>query len=114
MEERSTLYSYAIISQPFHEGKKRKYLWQKNGKYKQLKHAEDALKVMISDTVANNLYRIVPYFDGYWWTDEETKKLAYIEANTLLWKYLNKKGLTDDARKYLKSIEQQQKRGCFF
>ena len=46
----------------------------------------------------NNLYKIVPYFEGYWWTDEEMKKQAYIKTNILLWEYLNKKGLADDAR----------------
>ena len=114
MEERSTLYVYAIIAQPIHQEKSNKYLWQKNGKYKLLKHAEEALKTMTGDTVANNLYRIVPYFEGYWWTDEETRKAAYIETNILLWEYLNKKGLRDDARKYLGLSDRQRKRGCFF
>ena len=114
MEERSTLYAYAIIAQPIHQERSKKYLWQKNGKYKLLKHAEAALITMIGDTVANNLYRIVPYFEGYYWTDEETRKAAFIETNILLWGYLSKKGLTDDARKYLELSDRQRKRGCFF
>ncbi len=113
-EERSTLYSYAIIAQPIHQERNQKYLWQKCGKYKLLKHAEEALKIYTNDTVANNLYRIIPYFEGYYWTDEETRKQGYIETNKLLWEYLDKKNLSDDARKFLSLSDRQRKRGCFF
>ncbi len=75
---------------------------------------EEALKNMTSDIVVNNLYRIVPYFEGYYWTDEETKKAAYIETNRLLWEYLNEKGMVDDAREYLYSKDRYKKKGCFF
>jgi hypothetical protein len=99
-EKRSTLYAYAIIGQPIFE--EQKYLWQKCGKYRKLIDAEKALKDMNNnDKVINFIYKIVPYFDGYWWTDEEARKQSYVRVNTLLWKFLNSKGLSDEVRKFL-------------
>lgn len=114
MEERSTLYAYAIIAQPIHTERVKRYMWQKLGKYKQLKHAEKALKTFTSDTVANNIFRIVPYFQGYWWTDEESRKASYIDTNILLWEFLKKHGLVDDARKYILQNESAINKKCFF
>ena len=114
MEERSTLYSYAIVAQPIHAKESKRYLWQKCGKYKLLKSAQEALKNFTSDTVANNLYRIIPYFEGYYWTDLETEKALYRKTNSLLWDYLAEKGLFDDAQKYLLSKNKDIEKEIFF
>jgi hypothetical protein len=114
MQEKSTLYSFAIIAQPIHQEKRKNYLWQRQGKYKRLEDAEKAIERFTKTTLTTAIYRIVPYFECYWWTDEETRKGGFIETNGLLWDYLNKKGLADDAREFLSLSDRQRKKRCFF
>jgi len=101
MENKSTLYSYAVVAQPIHE--KNKYLWQKVGKYKQLKNAEQAIFNFTQDKIQTLNYKIVPYFEGYWFTDNEVLKHEYIESNFLLWEFLSKMKLVDEAREHIKT-----------
>ena|ERR1035437_4005846 len=113
MEAESTLYSYAIIAQPFTE--KHKYLWQRVGKYKRLSDAEKALNDFIKEKVSTKFFKIIPYFKGYWWTDHETEKKEYFETNKLLWEYLEYKDLADEARSFISNKkEKEKKRWIFF
>lgn len=96
----STLYSYAIVAQPIHEGSR--YMWQKTGKYKKLIDAQKALVDFNKDAVVTKSYKIVPYFKGYWWVDVEIEKMEYKKANIQLWQFLHSKGLADEARDYIK------------
>jgi hypothetical protein len=95
---KSRVYSYAIIAQPFNE---RGSLWERVGKYRSLSNAERAIIDFTSDKVANLRYRIVPYFDGYYWRDEETEKQEYKTTNMQLWTFIYQQGLEDEARKFL-------------
>ncbi len=104
-EEKSKKYFYAIVGQGVHT--KQKYLWEKCGRYKRLEDAEKALIDKNKCNYMNFVHKIIPYYDGQWWTDEEVKKQEYTKTNTLLWKYLESKKLRDEAREYLKENRQQ-------
>lgn len=113
MEEKSTLYSFAIIAQPIHQEKSKKYMWQRQGKYKRLEDAEKAIERFTNNKVTTIIYRIVPFFEGYWWIDEETRKASYFETNRLLWEFLSLNKLRDEALKYVQE-NKDVKKGTFF
>ena|ERR1035437_3798361 len=102
-EEKSKKYFYAIIGQPVHTTQK--YLWEKCSKHKKLEDAEMALKSRNDSNYHNFIYKIIPYFDGFWWTDEEIKRQQYVTTNTRLWEFLESKNLSDEARKFLKETK---------
>jgi hypothetical protein len=112
MEEKSSLYNFAIIAQPFDY--KNNYMWQRVGKYKRLTDAEKALSVFLSEKLATCYYKIVPYFDGYWFTCLESEKKAYYETVQLLWDYLREKGLSEDATIFIHNKKEKKKRWIFF
>lgn len=114
MKEKSTLYSFAVIAQPIISERGQFYLWQKIGKYKKIEHAEKALVDRINTKISTLVYKIVPYFDGYWYVDEETKKREFIITNISLWEFLNKKGLKEEALEFILSKKNKNKKWIFF
>ena len=100
MEEKSRKYFYAIVGQGVHTNQK--YLWEKCGSYKRLEDAEKAFVDKNKFNYMNFIYKIIPYYDGTWWTKEEIKGQEYIKTNRILWEFLKKKKLVDEAREFLK------------